>query len=151
MNIGYCNHYGENEKKTILINFGTAKYLNNKNFDYDYSEVRNQSVKISVFSFSQILCEINFEEFKSFQTAIFTIFGASILLNLINFNFQKFTNSFKSMFRTSKCVVIVCFALLESSKLISRKIWVMEKIMKFPHCGNWTTYVSLYFQVNEFQ
>ena len=44
---------------------------------------------------------------------------------------QKFI---KFIFKTSKCVKMADFALLKSSKLISRKIWVTEKSMKFLHC-----------------
>ena len=36
-------------------------------------------------------------------------------------------NSWKSNFRASECVKIVNFALLESLKLISRKIWMIKK------------------------
>ena len=41
--------------------------------------------------------------------------------------FKKCKNSWKSKFRLSKCVKMVDFALLESSKLISRKIWAIGK------------------------
>jgi len=44
-------------------------------------------------------------------------------------------HSEKSKFRASKCVKLPDFALLESPKLISRKIRVIEKIEKFPHCN----------------
>ena len=34
----------------------------------------------------------------------------------------------KSKFRASKCAEMADFSLLESSKLISRKMWVIEKL-----------------------
>jgi len=42
--------------------------------------------------------------------------------------FKKCKNSWKSKFRTFKCVKMAYFALLKSTKLISRKIWVTEKL-----------------------
>ena len=46
----------------------------------------------------------------------------------------------KSKFRASKCVEIVDFALLESPKLISRKILVIEKSWNF-HTGSFSQLV----------
>ena len=40
-------------------------------------------------------------------------------------------NSQKSKFKASKCVEMADFALQESSKLISRKIWVIQKSWNF--------------------
>ena len=37
-------------------------------------------------------------------------------------------------FSASNCVRVADFALIESLEFISRKIWVTEKIMRFPHC-----------------
>ena len=41
------------------------------------------------FSVTQILREINFGETRSSETAIYAIFGALNLVDLVNFSFQK--------------------------------------------------------------
>ena len=51
--------------------------------------------------------------------------------------FKKCKNSKKSKFRAFKCVKMADFGLLESSKLISRKIWVIQKLWNF-HNVIWT-------------
>ena len=47
------------------------------------------SVKIQDFFVIQILSEINFEESRSYKPAIFTILGALISANMVNFTLQK--------------------------------------------------------------
>ena len=46
-------------------------------------------VKISGFSVTQILREINFEEFRSSKNAIFAMLGALNFVNLSDFSLQK--------------------------------------------------------------
>ena len=53
---------------------------------------------------------------------------------LDNFQLLKSANFIKIKFIASECAKMADFALLEYPKLISRKIWVMEKIMLCPHC-----------------
>ena len=66
--------------------------------------------KFEDFSITQILREINFEESRSCKTVVFSISGALIFVNLVNFSLNKL-----------QCVKMADFALQESSKLISRK------------------------------
>jgi len=61
------------------------------------------------------------------KNAIFAIFGAMNLANLVNSSLQRVQK-----FRVWKRVLtMINFVLLESSKLISRKIWVMGKLWNF--------------------
>ena len=51
----------------------------------------------------------------------------------MNFSaFKKCKNSFKSTIGASKCLKMANFALLKSTKLISRKILSDRKVLKFP-------------------
>ena len=79
--------------------------------------------KIQDFSVFQILCEIIYGESKSSKNAVFAIPGALNIVNLANFcllKVQKFM--IKVQIQSLKCVKMGDFALLKSSKLISRKI-----------------------------
>ena len=62
------------------------------------------------------------------------------MLVCVNFSLHKeCKNSWKLKFRVSKCVKMADFALLDSSILISRKIWVMEKSCNFHTlCSIWS-------------
>ena len=79
--------------------------------------------KFHDFSVTQILREINFAESRRSKTDVL-----AILEDFQNDHFDKFQPSEnakihkKSQFRTSKCVEMTYFALLESQKLISHKI-----------------------------
>ena len=77
--------------------------------------------KFQDFYVTQILCEIIFEESKSFKTAFFAILGALNIVTWINFILQKVQKFKKSKFRAFRCVKMVDFELLESPKSISRK------------------------------
>ena len=67
------------------------------------------------FSITEILCEINFGESKSPNTAFFASLQALNSVNLVNFSAD--------------------LASLEPRRLISRKNKVIEKyVCKFPHC-----------------
>ena len=70
--------------------------------------------------------------------AIFAILRALNLMIWWISAFKECKNSWKSNFRDSKCVKMAYFALLESPKLISRKIWVKflgfsKKVPSWPH------------------
>ena len=45
--------------------------------------------KFHAFSVTQILREINFEESRSFKSAVFAILGSIKIVNLLNFNLLK--------------------------------------------------------------
>ena len=84
---------------------------------YDYS------VETSGFFIAQILREINFGDSRTAKNAILGHFRICEFVDLVYFRLQivqKFMK--KSNFRASKCVKMADFALLESPKLISRKI-----------------------------
>ena len=71
----------------------------------------------------RILHEINFGECRGSKTAVFAILGALNFVDLVYFSLQKVQKFIKkSKFKASKCVRLTDFALLESQKLISRKI-----------------------------
>ena len=70
--------------------------------------------------------------------AIFAILRALNLMTWWISAFLKCKNSWKSNFRDSKCVKMAYFALLESPKLISRKIFMKflgfsKKVPSWPH------------------
>ena len=46
--------------------------------------------KFQDFAITQVLREINFEEFRSCKSAVFVILGALNFVHLVNFNFDKF-------------------------------------------------------------
>ena len=69
--------------------------------------------KLQDFRITQILREINFVDSRSAKTAVFAILGAVNFVNLVIFSLKNAKNG--------------SFALLESIKLISRKICVTEK------------------------
>ena len=73
----------------------------------------------------QILREINFRE-PSSSTVIFSLVKTLNFVYMVHFNLQKVQK-----FRASKCVKMVDIALLESQKLISRKIWLIGKSPHF--------------------
>ena len=80
-------------------------------------------MEIARFSITQILREINFGDFRSAKTAIFAIFGAVSFVNLAKYQPSKRAKiSSKLKFRASENVKMAYFALLQSPKLISRKI-----------------------------
>ena len=89
------------------------------------------SMQISWFFVTQILRDIKFEDSSSAKSVIFTHLEA---LNLIFMNFctiwrLKFTKLTKFTF--PKMEKTAFFALLESTKLISRKISVIQKSWNF--------------------
>ena len=73
------------------------------------------------FSATQILREISFGESSRTKNGVFAIFGALNFFDCVNFNLQK-VQKFISKFRTSKYVKMAFFELLESLKLISRRL-----------------------------
>ena len=79
-------------------------------------------MKIENFPDTQILREINFEESRSAETAIFAIFRALNSVDLVNSSLQKVQTSVNSKFRASKRVKMADFSLQEFPKLISHKI-----------------------------
>ena len=101
--------------------------------------------KFQHFSITQILREVNFGECKSSKTAVFAIFGILEVQNLPFYYIQSlliliFVNFFifwrlkctkRTKVTTPKMSKRDVFALQESSKLTSRKIWVIEKSWNF--------------------
>ena len=77
---------------------------------------------LGFFCVIQILREINFEESRIAKTAIFAILRAVNLVQMVNFSLQKVQKFIKIKFQSVKCVKMADFALLESPKLISRKM-----------------------------
>ena len=77
------------------------------------------------FSITYILCEINFGDSRSAKSAILTH------LEALNFDFCEFLHFLKAEIyqnnRPPKTAKTAIFALLESPKLISRKIRVIGK------------------------
>ena len=65
------------------------------------------------------------------KSCLFSIFGLLIFINLANFTLKKCKTSWKSKFRASNCVKMADFALQKSTKLISRKFWVIENLCNF--------------------
>ena len=78
--------------------------------------------KLSNFSVSQILREIKVGESRNSKTAVFAIFKALNLVDFANLSLQKYKMHKISKFRASKCVRMADLTLLESEKVISRKI-----------------------------
>ena len=78
--------------------------------------------KFQDFSVTQILREINFEESRSYKSAVFAIIEALNFVNLVNYSLQMVQKLQKSKFRVCKCVKMPDFAFLTSHKFISRKI-----------------------------
>ena len=76
--------------------------------------------KIKLFSASQILREINFGRLKVLKSAILTLFKP------LNFDFGQF--------QTWKYQIITTISMSRILRMISRKIWMAEKILKCPHC-----------------
>ena len=88
--------------------------------------------KFHDFSITQILREIKFRESRISKTASFGNFRGPETLKFGQFQPLKSAKIHKeSKFRASKCVGIADFALLEYTKLISRKIWLIEKFLNF--------------------
>ena len=79
------------------------------------------------FSVIHILREINFEDSRSPKNVIFAILGAIDCINVVKFSLENCKNPLKSKFRVSECVEMADFVILESPRLISRKICVVEK------------------------
>ena len=79
--------------------------------------------KFQDFCITVILREINFEDSRSAKYAIFAIFGAVHFVHLVNFSLQKVQKFIITKIQSLlTSVKMANFALLESSKLISRKI-----------------------------
>ena len=79
--------------------------------------------KFQDFCVIQILREINFGESRSSKIAFFAILVTLDFVDMVNFSLQKVQKFIKkSTFRAFKCFKMADFALLESPKLISRKI-----------------------------
>ena len=69
---------------------------------------------------------------------LFTISGALNFVHLVNFSLLKVQKVTKNQnLEPLNVFQMADFALLHSPKLISRKIWVAEDFLKFPHCGLW--------------
>ena len=82
-----------------------------------------------IFLSLRFYVKIIFGDSRSAKSAHFVILGALNFANLVNstlFKVQRFVK-----FRASKCVEMVDCAPLESTKLISRKIWVIGKLRNF--------------------
>ena len=75
---------------------------------------------------SQILCEINFEDSSSAKSAILSHLDA---LNFWIFLMPKLNKS--TIFKAPKIAKLAVFALLVFTKLISRKMSVIQKFFKF--------------------
>ena len=91
--------------------------------------------KFHDFCIIQNLREINFEDSWSAKSAILTH------LEALNFDFYEFLHFLRDeftkwkKFKAPKIAKMAVFALLKSTKLISRKIWVIQKSWKFyVHC-----------------
>ena len=80
--------------------------------------------KFHDFFITKILREINFVDSRSAKTADFSILGGMNFVHLGNFSLQKSVKFLKKS-------RLLAFALLESLKLISRKILVIEKLRNF--------------------
>ena len=87
--------------------------------------------KFQHFSVTQILREINFEDSWSAKSAILTH------LEALNFEFLYFLHFLKAeiyqmnKIHSPKMAKTAVFALLEFTKLISRKIWMIQKSWNF--------------------
>ena len=75
-----------------------------------------------------------------FYNAIFCNLGDYILVFWWISNFIKCKNSKKSKFRTSNCVKMAIFEVPDLPTLVSRKIWVIEKL--------WNFYIFIFFPGN---
>ena len=126
-------------------------------FEKKIREIDSTVWKFHDFSITQIFREIDFWDSTSARSAIWTD------LKALNFDFYAFLHPLKAeirqklKFRASKCVKITDFALLESPKLISCKIWVIQKSWNFhtvaskifenlvtkSQCGSFMIYQSL--------
>ena len=94
-------------------------------FWHTFWNQRFHSVEISAFSITLILREIDFGS----KTAIFERLWILILMNFGTFwelKFAKFTNV-----EPLKCQIIADLELQEPSKMVSRKIRVSQKFLKF--------------------
>ena len=90
--------------------------------------------KIHSFSITQILREINFEDSRRTKSAIVTHFRGYEFWFLYIFALwkAKIYQIYKiRSLRNSECGKMADFARVESPKLISRKIWVIEKSWNF--------------------
>ena len=88
------------------------------------------SVELSGFFVVQILREINFGESGSLKNAVHSMLGVLNSVNLVKFSLQKVPKIHKNqyLFRASKRAEIADFVPLESHKLISHKIRVIENL-----------------------
>ena len=58
--------------------------------EFDWNSVPNSHVGfLNKGPITQILCEINFGQFRSYKTAVFALFGAVKFDNLVNYSHQK--------------------------------------------------------------
>ena len=87
--------------------------------------------KIQHFPVTQILREIKFGKCQSSKKAISAILCALKLRFWYISAFRKCKNSEKSKFSTSKCVKMGVYEPSKFLKLISRKIWVIEKLWNY--------------------
>ena len=83
--------------------------------------------KFHDFCITQILREINFEESRSAKSAILTHSRLRILILMHFCTFWRLQFTKWTKFTALKVAKTAIFALSESSKLISRKIWVIQK------------------------
>ena len=87
--------------------------------------------KFQDFSVILISCEIKVGESRNSKTAVFAISKALNFVDFANLSLQKYKMHKISKFRASKRVIMSDLTLLESEKLISRKIWVIEELWNF--------------------
>ena len=115
-------HFNNASKTTKII---TNKFTENIKYDSSIikSKVSHTVWKFNNFSVTKILREINFRDSKSPKTAVSCHFRSCEFCTFGEFQPSKSEEIHKkSKFRASKCVKTADFALLESLKLISRKI-----------------------------
>ena len=78
--------------------------------------------KFQDFSVTQILREINFEESRSYKSAVFAIIEALNFVNLVNYSLQMVQKLQKSKFRVCKCVKMPDFAFCEILHFLKAEI-----------------------------
>ena len=97
----------------------------------------SHSMEISRFFCDSILREISFRESRRSKSTIFAILRFLNFATLVNFSFQKVQKFIKN--QNSEPLKKKILQLLESQKLISRKIWVIEKSQNF-HTVLWNQF-----------
>ena len=96
--------------------------------------------KFHDFSINQFLREINFGDFKNAKSAFFTtskaltLYFYDVFCTFWRLKFKKKKSTFRAPKVKKKLAV---FWLQEVTKLISRKIWVIEKSWNFTYLHFW--------------